>query len=62
MWEFSSSYDGNCHRWLWKHFQQGLLREASPPEFVSMNDAIRDANAHGFEMHLDRWQVSNNVR
>lgn len=62
MWEFCSSYDGCNHRWLWKYFQQGLLQETSRPGFLTMNDAILDANAHGFEKHLHRWQVITGMR
>ena len=61
MWEFHSSYDGIHHRWAWKHFIHGLLRRASG-DFRSMNDAIHDAQANGFEMHVHRWNITTSMR
>jgi hypothetical protein len=56
MWEFQSSYDGVHHRWSWKHFVHGLL-SGGGGDFRSMRDAVSDAQAHGFEMHVHRWNI-----
>ena len=61
MWEFHSSYDGVKHNWSWKHFIHGLLSQASG-NFMSMNDALNDAQSQGFEMHVDRWNILMSTR
>lgn len=61
MWEFHSSYDGVHQRWSWQHFIHGLLRGASG-DFQSMHDAVNDAQAHGFEMHVHRWSIVTSTR
>lgn len=62
MWEFHSRYNGFTHRWLWKYFFQGVLSRSSGPNFNSMSDAVKDARGHGFEMHMDRWQIMTSMR
>ena len=64
MWEFHSHYDGFSHRWLWKYFFQGVLSRFSGPDFDfnTMSDAVGDAKGHGFEMHMDRWQIMPSTR
>lgn len=58
MWEFHSSYAGRTESWSWKRFYEGRLSSQSRPGlFQTIRDALADAGLHGFEIHLDRWEI-----
>lgn len=57
MWEFHTFFSGHQRCWSWKCFDQGRLRRESGPSFQSVHEAMTDATLHGFERHINRWNI-----